>query len=302
MAVMFLISAVFTVGCGQMTHKHKAPESTQQPGAIVNDPSQTPAQTPVQTPVQAPTQIPSQVPPPAQPVVVATTTVVVTPAVSPVPANGNLFVVVGGNGTCLSRRMSSTVDGLISSEIFELFNENFLLNGLVTPADDVIYACYEWQSADLQFYDLRLRAPMAPLHETQLLDVVLSRASTFRQVVVIGHSAGGWLAMKVAASPALAAMPVKITLVTIDPVSRINCQRLRDDGCREAPTDFSPMEMAQLDIRTEWFNAWQRPGILLGSAPIPPADVNVEFNSTHPRIVKEPAVWAAISQFLTGQL
>jgi hypothetical protein len=62
------------------------------------------------------------------------------------------------------------------------------------------------------------------------------------------------------------------------------------------------MEWAQLDIRTEWFNAWQRPGVFLGSAPMPQADVNAEFNTNHPRIVREPAVWDSILHFLAGRL
>ncbi len=295
MAIIFFITSIFTAGCGQMLQKHKDRDSAHQPDTVGNDSSQSPAQTPVQSQTQTTPESPVQTPPPAGPVVV-------TSGGPSMPAGGNLFVVLGGNGSCNSLRESKIVPGLITTSLFNAFNDNVLTAGLVTPADDVFYACAEWHSPELKYLDLREQTPMISIHEIQLEAVVLSHVQNHKKVIFIGHSHGGWRAMKLAASPLFGAMHVPTILITIDPISLVTCYQVRDAGCKEFPRDLSPVEMDELHATTQWLNIWQRPGLILGSAPIPAAMLNVEVASSHMVIPTNSRVWAAITQFFAGRL
>jgi hypothetical protein len=92
---------------------------------------------------------------------------------------------------------------------------------------------------------------------------------------------------------------VPFTLVTIDPISKVHCTSPLDPGCREAPQDFSPQELEQLNSRTRWLNAVQEPAVVLGSKPIAAAHVNLKIAGNHFTIPKDTGLWQAIVQFVT---
>jgi hypothetical protein len=216
-----------------------------------------------------------------------------------VPSGATLFVVISGNATCTAGTQRSPVPGLIATSLFEGFNETALSNGMVGPNDDVIFACYERLSPMMQVYDLRLQPQMLPIEQSQLDAIVLGRVSLFQNVVIIGHSYGGWKSMKLATS--LLQVPniqAPLTLITIDPISKVHCTGPLDPGCREAPQDFSPQELQQLNSRTRWLNAVQEPAVILGSKPIAAAHVNLKIAGNHFTIPKDTDLWQAIVQFM----
>ena len=112
------------------------------------------------------------------------------------------------------------------------------------------------------------------------------------EVSIIGHSYGGWTAMKLM----LALDPsIKVhRLITLDPISRDNCslqqfaknaEAIIDNassnsrGCSIAPEDFTATELAAIAAKTEkWVNYYQTTGIFLHSSAItgPAAVTNVE--------------------------
>ena len=71
------------------------------------------------------------------------------------PATSNLYVVLSGNGTCNRNGTSSVVPGLKDVVLFDSFNRWLLTSGTLTGADNVIYACYEWLSPQMQFFEPR---------------------------------------------------------------------------------------------------------------------------------------------------
>jgi len=218
-------------------------------------------------------------------------------------STSNLFVVLSGNGSCPKGYPSRVAPGLQENELFQAFNQWILLGGQVTASDNVLFACYEWQSPEMKFYDLRFAPQMVPILETQLDELVLPRAQYARKLIIVGHSHAGWRAMKLAASPLLLnSLNIPIVLATIDPVSRVTCQRLREPGCREAPRDFTQAEMTQLNTRTVWLNLFHQPAIILGSGPIGYAHFNYQVNANHVAMQTDPTVWQTVRQFFASYL
>jgi hypothetical protein len=213
------------------------------------------------------------------------------------PSVSTLYVVIAGNGACRRNSTFRYPAGLVETELFQSFVNSMLLTRVVTPWDNVIFTCYEWQSPQMQFYDMRGSHQMFSLHESQLDQLVLGRAQNIRRLVIIGHSHAGWRAMKLATSLLrITAQP--ILLATIDPVSRVTCQRLRDPGCREAPRDFSPQDFFNLNTRTRWLNLFHQPVIILGSSPIAAAHYNIQINANHVAMQTDPTVWEMIRRFV----
>ena len=215
------------------------------------------------------------------------------------PSSASLFVVIAGNGSCRRKTTFQNIPGLINTQLFQSFVHTMLEKGAVTKEDHIIFACYEWQSPQMKFYERNISNHMSPIHESQLDQVVLRQAAHFQRIVIIGHSHAGWRAMKLASSPLLLnTVQVPILLASIDPVSRIQCQRLRDLGCRHAPTDLSKEEFSQLKTRTHWLNLYHQPAKILGSSPIREADCNVKVDANHVLMQTDPLVWKNIYQFV----
>ena len=215
----------------------------------------------------------------------------------------NLYVVLAGNGSCGRNSMSGVVPGLINAKLFDAFNSWVLLGDMVRAEDNVIYACYEWLSPQMQYYDLRGQAQMNPIHESQLDEVVVSRARNVRKIIIIGHSHAGWRAMKLASSAHLLnAVPVPILLASIDPVSRITCQQIREPGCREAPRDITREEFELLNTRTRWLNIYHKRAVFLGSGAMAAAHQNLRVFVNHMAMEDNGNVWKHVRQFVADNL
>lgn len=217
----------------------------------------------------------------------------------PPSSRTSLYVVIAGNGACQRKGILNLIPGLVDTQLFHAFANTLFQKGLVAPKDNVLFACYEWQSPQMKFYELRGSRQMFPTHESQLDSLVATRAPHYQRLVIIGHSHAGWRAMKLAASTTvLDAMNGPVLLATIDPVSRIHCQRLREPGCRHYPTDLSPQEFERLHTQTDWLNLYHEPAIILGSSSIPYAHHNLRIHANHVRMQTDPTVWKTIEQFI----
>lgn len=278
--------SVIIAGCGQNQDFNQTSIVKANVKASVSSAAQGPRRGGFQSrilPVEASTQLPT----------ITTWTQPLVPMVS-----GNLYVVLSGNGSCPKGEPSRVAPGLQENELFMAFNQWIFSGGVLTANDRVIYACYEWQSPQMKFYDLKAERQMLPILETQIPELVVARMQGFSKIFIVGHSHAGWLTMKLASSPMLlnySAVP--ILLATVDPVSRVTCQRLREPGCREAPRDFTVTELQNLNTRTRWLNLYHQPAVILGSGPITQAHQNIRVNANHVAMQMDPTVWQNVRQF-----
>jgi hypothetical protein len=223
---------------------------------------------------------------------------VIAPASISNRSPSNLYVVLSGNGSCPKGYPSRVAPGLQENELFMAFNRWIYSGGVLTANDRVIYACYEWQSPQMKFYDLKAERRMLPILETQIPELVVTRMQGFGKIFIVGHSHAGWLAMKLASSQLLLTRTtVPIFLASIDPVSRVTCQRLREPGCREAPRDFTSAELHSLNTRTSWINLFHQPAVILGSGPMAAAHRNYRVNANHVAMQTDATVWHYVRQF-----
>lgn len=246
---------------------------------------------PVPAPVPAPLPAPVYIPQPGD-------SFSRSSATSPIRT---LYVIVSGNATCRPAILGTNdVSGLTDNSLFQGFIATMMTPGYVTQEDNVIFACYETLSPQMQVYDVRNRPQMVPINEAELEGIVMPQAYLAQRIVIMGHSYGGWKSMKMASSAQLLPYTqAPIQLITIDPISKINCTNPFMPGCRQAPSDFTNVEFSTLHSRTRWLNAVQQPGVVLGSESMPAAHTNLEFTGVnHFTIVSDPRLWQAIHQFV----
>ena len=117
------------------------------------------------------------------------------------------------------------------------------------------------------------------------------------KVSLIGHSYGGWTAMKVAQN--LTPKATLNTLVTIDAISRKNCHPREFvkalekgqpfSGCAEAPSDFNTQEIEAIAKRANgsWYNYYQTSAVMLHSSAFNSAAVKneeVKYTPKDPKV------------------
>lgn len=212
-----------------------------------------------------------------------------------------LYVIISGNATCHPVYYQDRFPGLIKSFLYSGFISNRIDTGLVRETDNIIFACYELMSPSMQFYDVRNQPKMTAIDHSQLDAIVLPQMKGYARTVVIGHSYGGWRAMKLVSSPQFQAYSNGNTsLVTVDPISKVNCQGPFDRDCRMAPSDFTHEELSNLHTTSRWLNAVQDLGIVIGSDAMPAAHANLTLSGVnHFTISTDPRLWTAINQFLS---
>lgn len=126
------------------------------------------------------------------------------------------------------------------------------------------------------------------------LDVIHEQLEHFSHVFVVGHSYGGWLAMKLASSYSGIADKIK-TLHTIDPISKELCYFDNISECLSAPRDIEQPAREHIRNVTEtWMNAWQDATFFLHSSPITEADENKKYESEHWDIDNDQDLWEEI--------
>jgi hypothetical protein len=113
----------------------------------------------------------------------------------------------------------------------------------------------------------------------------------FSDVFIIGHSYGGWLAMKLVES--YKGQPDKIkSLYSIDPISRKLCFFNNPEYCMSAPKDILAAGRQHInDVTKLWVNPWQKKTFFLHSSVIPQADENPQYDIEHYDLDNSEAIW-----------
>ncbi len=139
------------------------------------------------------------------------------------------------------------------------------------------------------------------------------------RIYVVGHSYGGWLAMKLALK--LREGLSFLELITLDPISPLDCtpesfiSSEDNRGCKEAPSDVASDERKNIRNRAgHWLHFYQSQFYILHSGPYAEASntvanqkirvpvVNPFMNDFHKEIGRDPALWKAIADQVVGYL
>lgn len=127
-----------------------------------------------------------------------------------------------------------------------------------------------------------------------------------RQVNLVGHSHGGWLAMTMAESLDKD-IPIN-NLYTIDPISKVHCG-ISDYGvfggsspdCLRYPRDFTKKRIKAIKKKVKvWKNYWQDEDEKLHSSAIPGVE-NIKMKLSHTGVDNSDYVWNGINQDITDQ-
>lgn len=117
------------------------------------------------------------------------------------------------------------------------------------------------------------------------------KMSEYTDVFVIGHSYGGWLAMKLVESWQGAPELIK-TLHTIDPISKRLCFFDKPSDCLSAPKDITVAGRKHIRENSgAWINPWQQKTFFLHSSIIPQADANPLFDLNHWDLDTHDEIW-----------
>jgi pimeloyl-ACP methyl ester carboxylesterase len=132
--------------------------------------------------------------------------------------------------------------------------------------------------------------------DEEYLNRIYEQFPLYTDVFVVGHSYGGWLAMKLAESYEGDPSLIK-TLHTIDPISKKLCYFDNVSECLSAPRDILTDARQHISLYSGvWVNPWQDATFFLHSSAISEADFNPKYNLDHWDIDNNDDVWADISQ------
>lgn len=208
-----------------------------------------------------------------------------------------LLIVMGGFSTCGEHREHGKRETPLGMELrgYEaaLRREIESDRGIVF---DVILSCYT-KLAELRFvhsFDNYKKLHTEVTYGT-FIDHLHQQIALHPNTFVIGHSYGGWLAMKTTASYGGPDEHIK-TLYSIDPISRKTClleNPVSWGNCTIAPPDIKDDQRNMIQQVTEhWSNYWQNKTFYLHSSKIDQADVNVKVNASHTEIDNSDQVWS----------
>ncbi len=177
-----------------------------------------------------------------------------------------MIVAMGGFNSCVDQNGKLTPMGMDLDVIRRSLDEMIDYPELPT----FFRSCYDksgtiyWQTAR-QVEHLGTAAPQTTSFEdlAPMVEAIVREHKHFpqRPVFIVGHSHGGWLAMKTALI-----LPASVPLagvVTNDPISRVNCGvqailwQVNHNGCQEAPQDVSDDERGQILARISGGGQWR---------------------------------------------
>lgn len=211
-----------------------------------------------------------------------------------------LFVVMGGYKSCqYPFNGPSPADGNLFAA-YHAFEEKFTAINGFAPAH--VMTCYEDRTPAVRFVTSADPQTAQLSEEGDLTAVIRAMAAPETPLVFIGHSYGGWLAMKTIA--AMGAQQRVAHLYTLDPISANECTRPFTPGCRRFPRDFGAEQLELISATTgSWVNVYQRLTPYLMSGKTPYATANVLRFAKHGSLDTDPKVWALISdKLLTTQI
>ncbi len=223
---------------------------------------------------------------------------------NPPPQDRLLAIVMSGNKSC--HRHHNNPYSPISASMypdFKKFKEKMEATENMTI--DFVLTCYDINGR------LYLATSENPDEVTDAdEDGVLPYIEKFRasrmghRLLLIGHSYGGWLSLKTTLSlqSELESLP-RLTLVTIDPISKITCSPFKPFGCSSSPTDITLPEYQTIGTSSNpWLNYYQRQTPIVRSSPIERATQNIEVHTSHMDIDNQPIVWSGVETAILGKI
>ncbi len=214
-----------------------------------------------------------------------------------------LAIVMSGNKSC--HRHNNNPSSPVRASIFPDFNRfKDKMERTENLEIDYVLTCYDGLG---RLYMTNSTNPENVLSADE--DGVLPFIEEFRRVrpnhrlLLIGHSYGGWLSLKTTLHlhSELESLP-RLTLVTIDPISKVNCSPFKPFGCSSSPTDISGDEYQAISGSSNpWLNFYQRQTPIVRGSAIEKASHNIEVSATHMDIDNQPLVWESIEKAILGR-
>ena len=187
-----------------------------------------------------------------------------------------LFVYFGGNSSCI--RIEPLKQGVYEKRIKPILNNDLNLISVI--------GCFS--GTNIKWIDnisnTNHRSKEIPFSQ------IKSLAHMADEIVLIGHSWGAWITLKLAEIN----FHKKVFLVTIDPISFIHCQPLGPwDGCNKFPTDIDQNAL----FFTKWYNYFQRKSPLHSNR-AERATKNVVLSLQHNDIKYNKEIWDLVGEVL----
>lgn len=182
-----------------------------------------------------------------------------------------LFVILGGWNSCSMGGFFDSGAEFLKAELKRGVSYRFIAS-CYAKLDDAVYYISSENVTDL--------IATTPQKFSATVNYKAEFTAT-KNIYALGHSYGGWLAMNLARYLPHSAMLKG--LVTLDPISKINCtptqlfgSYMRSQlepwphaGCVEAPSDFTASERASISSRAGfWQNFYQNASVYLHSSNI----------------------------------
>ena len=230
-----------------------------------------------------------------------------------VTAGRRVYALLGGYLSCKNDKNNApTLEGSRMALILSDLMAELKSAGKEDPVS--LVSCYSWDATNIT-YSLS-SDPTKTV--TSTVDEMIANfnsvlAGTKRpKLYMVGHSYGGWTSMKIAST--LTAINKMASLITVDPISKVNCTpntiinyatSKPDDRCKEAPTDFAAQQIEDIASRTNlWLNVYQNDFEALHSGPIAAAQNLLKTyptsNFSHSAVIDDPDVRENIKKVLTA--
>jgi hypothetical protein len=203
-----------------------------------------------------------------------------------------LIIAMAGFSTCRSDEnfhngMHGPMGGRIFRKVEELADAIQLKSG-VAPV--TLASCFTTESKLLASSSTEPTTVSSPTDD-EYISSIHKIMEQYSDVFIIGHSYGGWLAMKLVET--YNGQPNKIkSLYSIDPISKKLCFFNNPEYCISAPKDILAAGRQHInDMTNLWVNPWQKKTFFLHSSIIPQADENPQYEVEHYDLDTSESVW-----------
>jgi hypothetical protein len=208
-----------------------------------------------------------------------------------------LFVIIAGNKSCKEDDFTNTVSPY-SVKMFQKFSKvaaDFESEHHIKP--DYMLTCYLGKTGGILMASSSAPNNIVRADESNLSSLIISQSgASNRPLIIIGHSYGGWAAIKAAFE---ISQQKSITgLFSLDPISALECTNPFSAHCHEAPIDITPdISSAVANSSLLWINFYQKLTFYLHSGVINNADENIKLFTDHHFVDTNDHVWQIIEDF-----
>ena len=200
----------------------------------------------------------------------------------------------GGNRSCKPGG-DSLPSPLATDMARRLIGMVHLVRSVGRPVE-VLTSCFT--DPDRVLVSRNLSSTSEDLDFETLVEQSVSSSDENHSLFIIGHSYGGWIAMRTAER--IAAQSGKIAgLVTIDPISRRECTYTNWDNCLSAPRDLSQKSLETIAANSgNWTNFYQTRTSYLHSSTIAQAHTNTQIDVDHFQIENHETIWRHLDRIM----